>query len=383
MCLGVAAFLGVIVFVIGLLAGLPSIAGASTVTQDFGMFLAEVRRVAFWSFIAALCPLPFILLLGLWPRKGMYGKNALAVVLKERSFDRKERIIKLAREAALAGSLPPEYLNDLLQSEVMQLQSAGETANAIRLVQEFGTGPGADSLIQDLQSTSGKTFDLELMKLVQNVFVLNEQREQELRGAQKHIHDHSEHEHTEDEHVGGGRRHYPCSMAIPQEVWEQGARKAEKPLLDLVKYARANYPSELALALHSAADFYTNVSFGLRFSAQDWHQKSIPLFEEALSLSDGNQNNDRIFLLWDAAFTSFSLRKYSEAADYFRLLIELLETNGPDKESALGVVQENYAMALERSFRSGEARKARKRSRSLLSKVPETDKRLQELVVEV
>lgn len=146
---------------------------------------------------------------------------------------------------------------------------------------------------------------------------------------------------------GEGRGVYPCSMAVPREVWEQRAREQEVEILKILRYAEEMPAEQAALMKAHAAQEYTQITFGWRFDASEFHQKAIPIAKDALELVRGAAaigDEDKLFCLNTIASVAGRMNDHDTAYGAYELMLPLArKSDVNDSALVMAALLSNYA----------------------------------------
>jgi hypothetical protein len=210
----------------------------------------------------------------------------------------------------------------------------------------------------------------EALKVALKVFELNQQAQ----SAAEDDHDHSQCSGDHHNHPLEGRRSYPCSMAVPKEVWEKNAAASAEKAAWLAARAKEESPESAVRLLTRAASIYSNIAMGLRFDgdALKYRLHALPLLQLILQKVDavGLTEAERIDCLEHVASIAQMLGADSVACEAFEKLLPVIreERNG---RLAAAASLSNYGYSAKRAGNGGLAAALKAEANALWKGVPQ------------
>jgi hypothetical protein len=168
------------------------------------------------------------------------------------------------------------------------------------------------------------------------------------------------------------RKVYPCSRAIPKEVWEKTAMRAMKSYNEIVVRAEAATPGEAAQLLTKAAVGFNSITLGAVYDSSEYNQKARPLLPRALELlsqADNMQAMDRVRCLHEIGAVAAAQGMDDVALVAYERLMPLARTLISD-QIALACLLSNYAGIARRAGRGALAKELKAEANAIWKDVP-------------
>lgn len=143
---------------------------------------------------------------------------------------------------------------------------------------------------------------------------------------------------------------YPCSMAVPREVWKESAEKRLAPLTGSIDIVRRFAPGDEWL-LHACIGFqYCETTFGYRFDASEFNRKALQHFRMSLELDKSASSvgiEDQLVLLYKEALDAGSLGDLPLALELLSSVeASLIQLLGDEHEILAPVFSSKYNLLL-------------------------------------
>lgn len=167
---------------------------------------------------------------------------------------------------------------------------------------------------------------------------------------------------------------YPCSKAIPLEVYIKRAEKVARNCAAMVAQAGVLEPEAAALLLTKAAIDYNGIwlGWGRSADADDYRTRAKPLLGRILSLLESAENmpaDHRMFCLHEVASIGCDLEEYETACRAYSQLLPMTRTIVND-DVILATLLSNYAGVAARAGERSLAGSLKKEANRIWRKIP-------------
>jgi tetratricopeptide (TPR) repeat protein len=162
---------------------------------------------------------------------------------------------------------------------------------------------------------------------------------------------------------------------IGSTQWKVRLEAEERERLSILECLETNWKQtdpELALYLHSLANWYATVSAEGGREAASYRRRARPYYERAMSILEQNENiaiEELSFLLHDYAYYSLQQRSFMLARSLCERLLPLLEIRLGPVNGFVAAVLSNYSVALRQTGARRLATSVEKRAKAIWSEI--------------